>query len=210
MKSRNICNFVNIVGKRIVISLTTSKTANSCCPCLGDSPMRRIAPVMGGVFFSSFQTLSEVTTSRKLPIATHSWCKTPKVSWSNNFETADFHLTRLYLYFWSFFKDNMSDPNSSSLDCLCCGKYICKTVDDRSDQDNERFRASRGLTDDFFSMGCFCLSFWREWKLSLNFTFWTTFVMSFRRAWCLQPKSNCYKKMIQVQLQIWKMNVSKF
>ena len=43
----------------------------------------------------------------------------------------------------------MSDPNSSSLNCLCCGKYICKTVDDRSDQDNERFRASRGLMNDF-------------------------------------------------------------
>ena len=47
----------------------------------------------------------------------------------------------------------MNDPNSSYLNCLCCGKYICKTVGDRSDQDNERFRASRGLTGEFFVDG---------------------------------------------------------
>ena len=106
------------------------------------------------------------------------------VSWSNNFETADLHPTRLYLYFLSFFKVNMSDPRPRSSLICGCSKYICETAGNRLNQDNNHLRPSRGLTDDFFVDGLLLPFILEGVEVVTEFHMFdlTTFVMSFRIA----------------------------
>jgi hypothetical protein len=185
MKSRNICNFANIVEIQIGISLTRCNTANSRCPCPGDSPVRYLAPVIRGVFFQLFPAAFWSNHVKILPIATHIWCKTHKVSRPNNFETADFHLTRSSLYFYCFLKIIwVTQGQGARWAVVAVSTFVKQSAIDRIKitSVSEHHVVSWLI---FVSMGCFCLLFSREWKLSLNFTFWTLFVLPFWIAWCL-------------------------
>ena len=134
MKSPNICNIENLLEIHTEISLPTSKTANTRCPGLGNIPVRCLAPVIRGVFSSSFQPLSEVTTLRNWQSQLTIDANYPRWVDLIIFKQPTFTWRDFSLYFWSFFKDNMSNPNFNSLNCFCCGKYNCKTEKKKSDK----------------------------------------------------------------------------